>query len=208
MNERLLSVQTDSSHCADTLQWESEKTWVFRRAQPWWHTWTFVADFCCATLLRDFCCTSGMGCCKLRNPNLNSNLLYLCNKLRKNAQRWLVNYCLFTFRFVTMLWYVPCFSRCSIHRLVQLFCLRLLAFAFFLHSLTKAADNNTPEIKIASSSVSLKPRLLRVLLQLHFGVVADRFLLLQQVAQQKSATKVYTCVTRGTGLHNTFTCAQ
>jgi len=30
-------------------------------------------------------------------------------------------------------------------------------------------------------------------LQLHFGVVADRFLLLQQVAQQKSATKVYAC---------------
>jgi len=31
------------------------------------------------------------------------------------------------------------------------------------------------------------------LLQLHFGVVADRFLLLQQVVQQKSTTKVYVC---------------
>jgi len=34
---------------------------------------------------------------------------------------------------------------------------------------------------------------LRILLQLHFGAVADRFVLLQQVAQQKSATKVYVC---------------
>jgi len=71
--------------------------------------------------------------------------------------------------------------------------LRLRLLAFFVHSLTKATDNHTPEIKIPSSSVSLKPSLLRVLLQLHFGVVADRFLLLQQVAEEKSATKVYVC---------------
>jgi len=71
--------------------------------------------------------------------------------------------------------------------------LRLHLLVFFLHSLTKATDNHTPEIKIPSSSVSLKPSLLHVLLQLHFVVVADRFLLLQQVAQQKSATKVYVC---------------
>jgi len=81
------------------------------------------------------------------------------------------------------------FSRCSINRRVQMLRLRLLAFSY-TH---KAPANNTPETKIASSSVSLKPCLLRVLLQLHFGVVADRFLLVQQVAQQKSATKVYVC---------------
>jgi len=71
--------------------------------------------------------------------------------------------------------------------------LRLRLLAFFVHSLTKATDNHTPEIKIPSSSVSLKPSLLRILLQLHFGVVADRFLLLQQVAEEKSATKVSVC---------------
>jgi len=56
-------------------------------------------------------------------------------------------------------------------------------------------DNNTLEIKITPSSVSLMPCLLHVLLQLHFGfgVVEDRFLLLQQVAQQKSATTVSVC---------------
>jgi len=64
--------------------------------------------------------------------------------------------------------------------------------SFFL-TLIKKTDDHTPEIKIPSLSVSLKPSLLRVLLQLHFGVVADRFLLLQQVAQQKSATKVCVC---------------
>ena len=82
------------------------------------------------------------------------------------------------------------FSRCSIYRRDQMLRLRLLAF--FLHSLTKAPDNNAPAIKI-TCLCHLKPCLLRVLLQLHVGVVADRFLLLQQVAQQKSVTKVHVC---------------
>jgi len=68
----------------------------------------------------------------------------------------------------------------------------MVLISFFLPSLTKAPDNNTPAIKITSIHHrlrQLKPCLLHVLLQLHFGVVVDRFLLLQQVAQQKSVTR-------------------
>ena len=68
--------------------------------------------------------------------------------------------------------------------------------SFFVHSLTKAPDNNTPATKIPPVSVSLELScLLRILLQLHFGVVADRFLLLQQVAQ-KSPQQKSACVIR------------
>jgi len=49
-------------------------------------------------------------------------------------------------------WYAACFSRCSIYRRVQV--LRLCLLVIFLHSLTKAPDNNTPAIKITSSSVT------------------------------------------------------
>ena len=54
-------------------------------------------------------------------------------------------------------------------------------------------DNNTPAIKITSSSVSLEAMFVARFVAAAFDVVADTFLLLQQVAQQKSATKVYVC---------------
>ena len=56
-------------------------------------------------------------------------------QVAENAECWLVNCCLFTFPFATRMWYVPCFSRCSIHRRVQMLRLRLLVS--FLHSLRK-----------------------------------------------------------------------
>ena len=76
--------------------------------------------------------------------------------------------------------------------------LRQLSY-LFLHSLTKAPDNSTQALKITSSSrrlCHLKPCLLRVLLQLHFGVVADRFLwqgCATKVPRQGCVTKVYVC---------------
>ena len=152
-------------------------------------------DFCCGLLLRNFAAglllhvSHGLllSCATKIWIATCSNL---CNKLRKTLSAdWPVVVCLLFA--LTGLWCGLYFSRCSIHRQVQLLRLRLIAF--FLRSLTKAPDNNTPAIKIHNRLRYLKPCLLRVLLQLHFGVVSDRFLLLQQVAQQKSAAKVYVC---------------
>jgi len=67
----------------------------------------------------------------------------------------------------------------------------------FFHSLTKVADNNTPAVKITSLSVSVEATFVAhfVTVQRHFGMVAERFLLLQQVAQQKSTTSL--CASSG-----------
>jgi len=70
-------------------------------------------------------------------------------------------------------------------------CFDVRAYYLFLHSLTKAPNNNTP-IKITSSPVSAKPCLLRVLLQLHFGVVADRFFCYSKL-RNKSPQQKFTC---------------
>ena len=60
------------------------------------------------------------------------------------------------------------------------------------HSLTKAADNNTPAVKITSLSVSLEATFVAhfVTVLRHFDMAADRFLLLQQAAQQMYATSL------------------
>jgi len=62
--------------------------------------------------------------------------------------------------------------------------------SFFLHSLTKMSANNTTAIKVISSCVSLEAMFLAAAFYHDFGMVGDRFLLLQQVAQQKSATSL------------------
>jgi len=68
-------------------------------------------DFCCATLLRTFAAclswTVAEMCNKLHNSKLNSNLLSSVQQVVENAELWLINCCLFTFHFVTRLWYAP-----------------------------------------------------------------------------------------------------
>jgi len=60
------------------------------------------------------------------------------------------------------------------------------AISFFLYSLTKLPDNNAPAVKITPSSVSLENYVCCSCISACCGQ-------LQQVAQQKSATKVYVC---------------
>jgi len=64
-------------------------------------------------------------------------------------------------------------------------------------------------LKIKMTSICLRLRhlklcLLRILLQLHFGVVAHRFLLLQQVAQQKSQQKSTCVMGKGSDTQESF----
>jgi len=67
--------------------------------------------------------------------------------------------------------------------------LRLRLLAFFLTLIKKAPDNNTPAIKISPSSVLLEVEAMvvaRFVAAAFWRMVADRFWMLQLVAQQKS----------------------
>ena len=124
--------------CVKTWQEWGDINWLINRVTLMTHR-----DFCCAIFLRDLSCSSVMGCCwvvqQAAQPKSEQQPALIC-ATSCGKRRVLIGQLLFTFRFVRRLWYAPCFSRCSIHRPVQMLHLRL-------HSLTKSPDIKLQQLK-------------------------------------------------------------